>query len=82
MKFESEVKVHRLLENEGDDDPTHYSADIKIRCAKCKEQFLFLGMDMGFHPSKPMMSFDQTEARIPILPGETVNILSQSKIEA
>lgn len=66
--FESKVDVARLVDNEGDDVVTGFSADILIRCAQCKLPFEFVGVPSGYSPRQPMVSFDKTELRAPIKP--------------
>ena len=59
-EFAAHVAVNRL---EGS-----FAADITIRCVECQESFQFLGLPGGLHPTKPTVSVDRTEARMPIAP--------------
>ncbi|MDD5649321.1 MAG: hypothetical protein PHF86_02740 [Candidatus Nanoarchaeia archaeon] len=48
--FESEVKVFRLTNNEFENaEPTEFSAEVRIHCADCKQEFEFIGLStVGF----------------------------------
>lgn len=64
--FKADVNVNRLTGPGGEVDA--YSADVKIHCADCGQDFAFLGMDAGVSPEKPTVSYSQDEARLPIVP--------------
>ncbi len=59
--------VARITEEEGG-PVTAYSADLRITCSRCGESFVFVGLDRGLAPDRPMMSFLGDEARLPIRP--------------
>lgn len=67
LNFGATVNVGRLSDQDGG-PITAYTADIQIRCADCGEAFVFLGMDCGSAPDKPMVSVLGEEARLPIRP--------------
>ncbi len=67
LNFFSDVKVCRLTEVEGG-PVTGYSMDVQVYCKDCMRPFQFIGLPYGYSPSKPMMSMDATEARMPIKP--------------
>lgn len=60
--FEAAVIVNRLV------DVGRFAADVHIKCVDCGTPFRFLGLPGGLHPEKPTVSFDGTEARMPIAP--------------
>ena len=45
-----------------------YCADIKIYCSECHQPFEFIGVPVGISNSRPMVSFDGTEIRMPLKP--------------
>lgn len=67
LEFESRVGVGRLLRVEGG-EPTSFSADIMIRCRRCKLPFRFIGVLGGSSPHEPRVSVDGSELRAPIEP--------------
>lgn len=70
LDFEARVNVTRLVEKEGDENPTGYMAEVKIKCVLCGLPFEFVGMPVGvdFINKTPMVSFGNEEARLPIRP--------------
>lgn len=70
LNFCASVDVNRLTENEGDEIPTGYSADIKITCNDCGLPFHFIGVDHGLSKSKPTVAVGGCELRVPIAEGE------------
>jgi hypothetical protein len=68
--FESEVKVFRLTNNEFENaEPTEFSAEVRIHCADCKQEFEFIGLStVGFNCQHPTISADGKEIRLPIIP--------------
>ena len=66
--FEARVTVNRL------EDKGLFAADVTIRCAECKLPFRFLGLPGGLSMDKPTVSFDMTEARMPIAPGSLYEV--------
>jgi hypothetical protein len=65
--FASVVNVGRITEVEGG-SVVRYTAEVTINCADCNEKFDFVGIDAGSSPHRPMMSWDATEARLPLKP--------------
>lgn len=65
--FEARVGVQRLSKDEGG-PITHYSAEISIVCTECKQAFEFIGLPIGSSPYRPMVGFDGSELRAPIMP--------------
>lgn len=66
-EFAASVGVARLSAEEGG-PVTHYSADIKISCARCGLEFEFLGFNTGMSMYEPMASITGTEVHLPIMP--------------
>lgn len=66
--FEVFAEINRLTAS--DDNPTivGYSADIKVRCANCGEQFRWIGVPAGMSPRRPMCGIDETELHAPLRP--------------
>lgn len=65
--FEADVDVNRLMT--GDDGPvTGYSAEIRVRCGGCGEQFRWIGVAAGLRPDRPMVSVDESVLRAPLRP--------------
>ncbi len=79
--FYSQCRVGRLTD--GEDGPvTGYHADIKIKCMDCGQSFEFVGLPGGFNFQKPTVSFDATEARLPIKPSvHDADFLNRNLIE-
>ena len=77
MDFDANVRVARLTD--GDNGPVNgYSADVTIKCRECAMPFLFIGLPGGSSPSKPTVSVDGQEARMPIGPqNETASLLDE-----
>jgi hypothetical protein len=42
-------------------------AEIQIRCATCKVRFGFVGPEVGFSQTEPMVNVDRFELRAPIV---------------
>lgn len=77
--FESFVDVNRLVIDDKTPERLQYNADIRIRCAQCKTQFQFIGIQKGLNLYGPSVSFDGCEARLAIVPnGENPPALSDS----
>lgn len=67
-KFGVETTVNRLSDVDGG-PITSFSANIKIICMTCGEQFVWIGpMPVGVDPRRPAISVDGTELRAPIRP--------------
>ncbi|MDO8612776.1 MAG: hypothetical protein Q7R32_08135 [Dehalococcoidia bacterium] len=66
LTFRANVNVNRLTGPAGTVDA--YCADVKIHCEDCGQVFAFLGMDAGYSPDQPRVSYAQDEARLPIVP--------------
>lgn len=63
----AEVRTGRITETEG--GPVKwYIADVLVHCETCKKPFVFQGFEAGMSFNHPMVSFDGTEARLPIKP--------------
>lgn len=69
LEFSARVAVNRLTATEGG-PVTGYSADVTIACRACGLPFHFVGVERGASPREPRISFDGTELRAPIAPGE------------
>jgi len=69
--FNASVEVNRLTEREGDTEPDAYSADIKVWCAACGENFRWVGLQAGLMPSRPMCSIDETIMCAPLRPASS-----------
>ena len=67
MDFGSVVEVNRITQSDGG-PVIAYSADVKVECAHCGEQFRFIGVPAGLSPAHPTVSVDETELRVPIRP--------------
>ncbi len=65
--FACQCNVGRLTDTEGG-PVTHYTVDVTIHCTDCGEPFEFFGLPVGHSSYKPMVSFDGTELRAPIMP--------------
>lgn len=65
--FSASVEVDRLTSEDGG-PITAYSADIRVSCAQCGEQFRFIGVPAGMRPDRPMVSVDEAELHAPIRP--------------
>lgn len=65
--FEATVDVHRLKES--DAAPVDgFMADVRVRCAACKQPFKFLGLELGLNLQGAACSYDREEARLTISP--------------
>lgn len=61
------VRCGRITEFEG--GPVRwYIAELTVHCDGCKKPFAFQGLQTGMSFTQPMVSFDGTEARLPIKP--------------
>lgn len=70
LNFQASVSVCRLPD---DNDPCKvvgFAADIKINCFECGLPFQFVGLPAGVSitNSKPMVSLDGKEIRVPLKP--------------
>ena len=65
--FESTCHVIRLLEVEAG-PAVGYTAEVTIHCTQCQTPFRFLGLPGGVYTTAPTVSFDGTEARLPLAP--------------
>ncbi len=65
--FKANVNVCRRTDN---DEITviGFSADIRIKCNECGQDFEFIGVEPGSSPFGPKCSMDSMELRIPIKP--------------
>lgn len=72
LNFGATVSVGRISDEDGGRIKA-YTADVQIRCADCGEAFIFLGMECGSAPNKPMVSVLGEEARLPIRPQSEAN---------
>lgn len=68
--FHAHVDVNRLSSEEGG-PITAYSAEVRLRCMDCDEQFRFIGCPAGLLPDRPAVSVDESELRIPIRPASS-----------
>lgn len=67
--FVSEVMVHRVSPEEGM-EASHFTADIKIKCADCKIDFRFLCSRGGVMWNEPTVGIAGDELRVPIHPND------------
>lgn len=65
--FDARVDVNRLSDVKGG-PTTAYSADLKIQCTQCGEQFVFIGPAIGLSPREPRIALAGTEIHLPIKP--------------
>lgn len=72
--FHANVDVTRILDGEDDGDPTHFVAEVTIRCADCDEPLGFKGMPAGMSFDRPMVSVGGDEARLPLLSPAELNL--------
>lgn len=63
MEFSAQVNVLRL------EDSGIFNCDITIKCVECGEPFSFIGLPSGVDLEGAMVSIDDTEARLAIVPG-------------
>lgn len=67
-EFQSFCNVQRLSDKEGG-EVSRFHAELKIRCAKCKQDFGFkTGNRRGFSMRDATTALDDKELRIPIFP--------------
>lgn len=64
-QFACNVNVGRITEVEGG-PPTHFMADVSIKCEQCGTPFRFLGLPLGLDMTGASVSFDGLEARLAI----------------
>lgn len=69
LNFAANVEVNRIVE--GDQIPRAYYADIRVKCADCKEPFRWTGLKAGLSFSRPRVSVDETELRAPLRPASS-----------
>lgn len=67
MNFNAVVGVHRLQDVE-DGPVVGYAAEVRVQCAECEEDFIWIGCNPGLSPRGPRVSVDQKELRIPLKP--------------
>lgn len=67
-KFECHASVIRLHEEETPEIITGYTSDITITCMECGTPFQFVGVPGGVSPNQPMVNFDSTKLRAPLVP--------------
>jgi hypothetical protein len=63
-RFHTDVAVIRIEETQ------QLTTDIRVHCEDCGMPFRWLGLKMGSHPSRPMVSVDGLELRAPIAPAD------------
>lgn len=61
-KFSASIKVNRL------EDTRQFTAEVRIECSQCGEDFQFLGLEPGFDLGGAMVSIDGLEAVLAIAP--------------
>lgn len=69
VNFKVNAKVTRLTDTDGG-PVTGFTTDITVNCMDCNMPFQWVGPDQGSSPNRPMVSFDRTELRAPIIPVE------------
>lgn len=65
--FRAQVDVNRLSKTEGG-PITHYSADVRIKCAQCGTPFEFMGLPVGLNAYGVAVDLEGTELRAAIKP--------------
>lgn len=65
--FVADVSVNRIQKEEGG-RVAAYTADVRVKCAKCGRPFRWIGLQAGMSYSAPMVSVDGLELRAPIVP--------------
>lgn len=68
FNFNASVAVARIQENENSDVIKNYMAGVKVNCADCGLPFEFIGLEGGVAFHVPRVSWDRTEANMPIVP--------------
>ena len=69
INFEAEVKVTRLGQKDYANSPVKdFVLDVRVKCAECKGDFMFNGLDVAISTQRPCVSVSRTEASIPIAP--------------
>lgn len=70
LNFAVESEINRIVAD--DNDPNSeligLTADIKAMCMDCGERMQWIGPGLGVSASRPTVSVDGTELRIPIRP--------------
>lgn len=77
--FECLCHVVRLSEQEGW-PVVGYVVEIRVICTDCHTPFHFQGMPGGLRNRTPTISFDGTEARLPIAPGVLAKVEGESSV--
>jgi hypothetical protein len=73
--FAAAVNVVRLS------DVGKFVAEVTVHCAQCYTPFRFLGLPHGLRNASPTVGVGDTEARLPIAPGEANEIPSRITFE-
>jgi hypothetical protein len=65
--FVAEIDVTRLTATEGGTVQA-FTADVRVRCAACDEQFRWIGVPAGLSGARPTCSVDEAELHAPLRP--------------
>lgn len=68
MNFSATVNVGRITDNHDETKVIAFSADVRVSCADCGEDFIFLCPTSGMLPDRPAVSVDGLEMRLPLAP--------------
>lgn len=68
LDFRSDVRVNRILKEEGDDIPAGYMCEVHIHCSTCGLPFEFIGLPCGLLFDRPTVDPSAQELRSPIKP--------------
>lgn len=67
-EFRAEVRVDRILGNDGQEPPKAYTCEVHIFCVTCNLPFEFVGLPCGLLFDKPTVDPSAQELRCPIRP--------------
>ncbi|MEU3455655.1 hypothetical protein ABZ671_18940 [Micromonospora sp. NPDC006766] len=70
VAFAGQFDINRITATDGG-PVTAYSADIRITCETCGEQFRWIGAPAGLSPARPTVSVDETVLHAPIRPASS-----------
>lgn len=74
--FDANVSCNRIVNEEGEEPPVRFNADIRITCRDCGLPFRFVGLPHGVDLNGAAVSADGQEARMCIAPkGEVQTML-------
>lgn len=65
--FRAQCDISRLSTDEGG-PITHYTAELRVYCAECGEQFEFQGLPGGYSAYNPTVDLGRGTANLPLMP--------------